>query len=90
MHDGGGVAGISPDGSEPPPHAPRCLRTLEDLLSVPDPTNPYPLADYPRHCVFLRPTITSGKVEVGEYTYYDASLDAGTFDFPQSLAGRDT
>jgi len=40
--------------------------------------------------VFLRPTITSGKVEVGEYIYYDASLDAGTFDFFRSLAGRDT
>jgi hypothetical protein len=44
-------------------------------LSVPDPTNPYPLPDYPRYCMFLRPTITSEKVDVGEYT---ATLMAGT------------
>lgn len=35
-------------------------------MSVPDPTNPYPLPDYPRYCVFLKPTITSEKVTIAE------------------------
>jgi virginiamycin A acetyltransferase len=56
-------------------------------LSVPDPTNPYPLPDYPRHCVFMKPTITSEKVDVGEYTYYDASRDTGGFEAERMLYG---
>lgn len=56
-------------------------------MNVPDPTNPYPLPDHPRHCVFVRPTITSQTVEVGEYTYYDASADTGSFDADRVLYG---
>jgi virginiamycin A acetyltransferase len=56
-------------------------------LSVPDPNNPYPLPDYPRYCVFVRPPITSEKIEVGEYTYYDASQDTGSFELERVLYG---
>ncbi|MDQ4010784.1 MAG: hypothetical protein M3228_08835 [Actinomycetota bacterium] len=42
-------------------------------MTVPDPTHPYPLPAHEQFCVFLRPTITSEKVRVGEYTYYDAA-----------------
>lgn len=56
-------------------------------MSVPDPSHPYPLADDERHCVFLRPTITSEKISVGEYTYYDASEDAGSFEDDRVLYG---
>jgi virginiamycin A acetyltransferase len=56
-------------------------------MTVPDPTYPYPLADHERACVFLRPTITSKKVRVGEYTYYDASQDNGSFEDQRVLYG---
>jgi virginiamycin A acetyltransferase len=56
-------------------------------MSVPDPTNPYPLAENARYCTFVRPTITSEKVEVGEYTYYDASRDARSFGEDRVLYG---
>lgn len=56
-------------------------------MTVPDPTNPYPLAAHPRYCVFLRPTITSAKVSVGEYSYYDASKDTGSFEDERVLYG---
>ncbi len=56
-------------------------------MTVPDPTHPYPLAGHQRNCVFVRPTITSAKVRVGEYTYYDASRDAGSFEDERVLYG---
>src|SRR5262249_32101481 len=57
-------------------------------MCVPDPTNPNPLADEnARYCVFVRPTITSEKIEVGDYTYYDASRDAGSFEEDRVLYG---
>ncbi|MGH3764310.1 MAG: CatB-related O-acetyltransferase [Pseudonocardiaceae bacterium] len=56
-------------------------------MSVPDPTNPYPLPDHQRYCVFVRPTVTSEKVEVGEFTYYDASQDTGSFEAERVLYG---
>jgi virginiamycin A acetyltransferase len=56
-------------------------------LTVPDPTHPYPLPDPERYCVFVRPTITSEKVRVGEYTYYDASEDIGSFEDERVLYG---
>jgi virginiamycin A acetyltransferase len=56
-------------------------------LSVPDPTDPYPLPGYPRYCVFLKPTITSEQIQVGEYTYYDASQDTGSFEVERVLYG---
>jgi hypothetical protein len=34
-------------------------------MSIPEPTNPYPLPDNSRYCVFVRPTITSEEIEVG-------------------------
>ena len=39
-------------------------------MSAPDPTRVHPLPAHPR-VVFLRPLITTGKISVGEYTYYD-------------------
>jgi virginiamycin A acetyltransferase len=54
---------------------------------VPDPTHPYPLPDHRRYCVFLRPTITSEKIVAGEYTYYDASQDSGSFEAERVLYG---
>lgn len=56
-------------------------------MSAPDPTNPYPLPEHKRYCVFLRPTITSEKILVGEYTYYDASADTGSFEEERVLYG---
>jgi hypothetical protein len=47
-------------------------------LTVPNPARPYPLPAHERCCVFLRPTITSEKVKVGPYIYYDASEDTGS------------
>lgn len=47
---------------------------------TPDPTAPFPLGDGDRRCVFVRPTVTSRLLDVGEYTYYDASEDPGTFE----------
>ncbi|MGH3981329.1 MAG: hypothetical protein ACRDST_01230 [Pseudonocardiaceae bacterium] len=37
--------------------------------------------------MFLRPTITSEKVRVGQYTYYDASEDTGSFEDERVLYG---
>lgn len=56
-------------------------------MSAPDPTKPYPLPDNQRYCVFLRPTLTSGKVIAGDYTYYDASRDSGSFEDERVLYG---
>ncbi|MGH3478736.1 MAG: CatB-related O-acetyltransferase [Pseudonocardiaceae bacterium] len=56
-------------------------------MTVPDPTHPYPLPEHERFCVFVRPTITSEKVRVGEYTYYDASEDTGNFEDERVLYG---
>lgn len=56
-------------------------------MSAPDPTKPHPLPDHKRYCVFLRPTITSDKVVAGDYTYYDASQDAGSFEDERVLYG---
>ncbi|MGH3669189.1 MAG: CatB-related O-acetyltransferase [Pseudonocardiaceae bacterium] len=56
-------------------------------MSAPDPTEPYPLPHHERYCVFLRPTLTSDKVVAGEYTYYDASQDAGSFEDARVLYG---
>lgn len=39
-------------------------------ITAPDPTRAHPLPTHPR-VVFLRPLITTGKISVGEYTYYD-------------------
>lgn len=54
-------------------------------MTVPDPTHPYPLPAHERFCVFLRPTITSEKVRVGRYTYYDASEDTRSFEDERML-----
>jgi hypothetical protein len=56
--------------------APDC-RTQEGRRASPDPNHPYPLPEHQRYCVFVRPTITSEKIVVGEYTYYDATRDTG-------------
>ena len=56
-------------------------------MSAPDPTNRCQLPDYPRYCVFLKPTITSEKVKVGEYTYYDASQHTSSFERERVLYG---
>ncbi|MGQ0775849.1 MAG: CatB-related O-acetyltransferase [Pseudonocardiales bacterium] len=56
-------------------------------MTTPDPTHPYPLPEHQRYCVFVRPTITSDKISVGEYTYYDASEDAGSFEDDRVLYG---
>lgn len=56
-------------------------------MTVPDPTHPYPLPAHKRSCVFLRPTVTSEKVRVGQYTYYDASEDTGSFEDERMLYG---
>jgi virginiamycin A acetyltransferase len=45
------------------------------------------MASHPRYCVFVRPTITSDKIEVGEYTYYDASQDTRSFREDRMLYG---
>src|SRR6185312_4436994 len=57
------------------------------MMTIPDPTCVYPLGEGHRHVVFLCPTITSEKIEVGEYTYYDASEDAGSFEDERVLYG---
>ena len=56
-------------------------------MTVPDPSHPYPLPHHIRAGVFRQPTITSEKVEVGEYTYYDASQDTGSFEVERALYG---
>jgi len=54
-------------------------------VRTPDPTDPYPLGGGDRRCVFIRPTVTSELLEAGEYTYYDASEDEGTFEQDRML-----
>lgn|GEM_PF-2689624 len=54
-------------------------------MTGPDPTQPFPLGEADRRCMFLRPTVTSDKIEVGDYTYYDASQDQGSFEQDRML-----
>jgi virginiamycin A acetyltransferase len=54
-------------------------------VTAPDPTTVHPFAEGDRHVVFLRPTVTSDLLEVGEYTYYDASEDTGSFEEERML-----
>ncbi|ASU84325.1 acetyltransferase [Nocardiopsis gilva YIM 90087] len=54
-------------------------------MTAPNPANPFPLAEGERRCVFIRPTVTSELLDVGEYTYYDASEDPGTFEEDRML-----
>jgi virginiamycin A acetyltransferase len=56
-------------------------------VSAPDPASPYPLPEHQRYCVFLRPTLSSDKVVAGDYTYYDASQDSGSFEDERVLYG---
>lgn len=46
---------------------------------------PSPLAPGDRRCVFIRPTVRTELLEVGEYTYYDASEDQGSFEEDRML-----
>ncbi|CAM3666805.1 CatB-related O-acetyltransferase [Nocardiopsis rhodophaea] len=54
-------------------------------MTAPNPAATFPLAEGERRCVFIRPTVTSELLEVGEYTYYDASEDPGTFEEDRML-----
>ncbi|MBB6171991.1 virginiamycin A acetyltransferase [Nocardiopsis mwathae] len=54
-------------------------------MTAPNPADPFPLAEGERRCVFIRPTVTSDLLDVGEYTYYDASEDPGTFEEDRML-----
>jgi virginiamycin A acetyltransferase len=56
-------------------------------LRIPNPNHPYPLPENQSYCVFVRPTVTSEKIVVGEYTYYDASRDTGSFEDERVLYG---
>ncbi|SDK88808.1 virginiamycin A acetyltransferase [Glycomyces sambucus] len=53
---------------------------------IPDPTVLHPMPGQPR-VVFLRPLITSEKIEVGEYTYYDDPDAATEFETRNVLYG---
>ncbi|BCJ37185.1 acetyltransferase [Actinocatenispora thailandica] len=48
-------------------------------MSSPDPLTIHPLAAHPR-VVFLKPLVSSPKIIVGEYTYYDDPDDATRFE----------
>ncbi|WP_030154444.1 CatB-related O-acetyltransferase [Glycomyces sp. NRRL B-16210] len=53
---------------------------------TPDPTVLHPLPGFPR-VVFLKPLITSEKIEVGDYTYYDDPDGAERFEECNVLYG---
>jgi virginiamycin A acetyltransferase len=48
-------------------------------VTIPDPTQVHPLPHTDR-VVFLRPIVTSEKIEVGDYTYYDDPDDPTAFE----------
>lgn len=52
-------------------------RTAATPTGVPDPARVFPLAEGDTRCVFIRPALTGGLAEAGEYSYYDASEDGG-------------
>lgn len=48
------------------------------MSTVPDPTSirwPGMIDDQAKYTVFLKPLVTSAKIEVGEFTYYNACND---------------
>lgn len=45
----------------------------------PDPKNPHPMAGFPQVC-FVRNTVKSPNILVGEYTYYDDPEDSENFE----------
>ncbi|WP_345953203.1 CatB-related O-acetyltransferase [Mucilaginibacter sp. PAMB04168] len=49
------------------------------LLKGPNPHKIHPLENYP-HLVFLKNIITHPNIEVGDYTYYDDTLDPYNFE----------
>ena len=48
-------------------------------MTIPDPNQVHPLPTTDR-VVFLKPVVTSEKIEVGDYTYYDDSGDPTAFE----------
>ncbi|MFT4078298.1 MAG: CatB-related O-acetyltransferase [Rhodomicrobium sp.] len=49
------------------------------VMTPPDPTRPYPIAEHPR-VGFLKPLITRPTIVVGDYTYYDDPLGPERFE----------
>jgi virginiamycin A acetyltransferase len=48
-------------------------------MNGPRPENPHPMSGFPQVC-FIRNTIKSPNIEVGEYTYYDDPEDSENFE----------
>jgi len=48
-------------------------------MTIPDPKQVHPLSHTDR-VVFLKPVVTSGKIEVGDYSYYDDPGDPTAFE----------
>ena len=56
------------------------------MSPVPDPAQVHPLPHTDR-VVFLKPIVTSEKIEVGDYTYYDDPCDPAAFERENVLYG---
>jgi len=48
-------------------------------MNGPDPSNPHPMAGFPRVC-FVKNTVTNPAIVVGDYTYYDDPVDSEDFE----------
>jgi virginiamycin A acetyltransferase len=55
-------------------------------VTIPDPTQVHPLPHTDR-VVFLKPVVTSEKIEIGDYTYYDDPGDPTAFEQNNVLYG---
>ena len=55
-------------------------------MTIPDPSQLHPLPTTDR-VVFLKPVVTSEKIEVGDYTYYDDPADPTAFEQNNVLYG---
>jgi virginiamycin A acetyltransferase len=56
------------------------------MSPIPSPDTLHPVDGHPR-VVFLKPAISSPKIEVGDYTYYDDPVDATAFETNNVLYG---
>jgi virginiamycin A acetyltransferase len=48
-------------------------------MNGPDPTTRHPMAGFPRVC-FIKNTVSSPNILIGDYTYYDDPVDAENFE----------
>jgi Acetyltransferase (isoleucine patch superfamily) len=51
----------------------------ERALHGPNPQNPHPMAGFPQVC-FIKNTVKSPNIEIGDYTYYDDPEDSENFE----------